>query len=119
MPNNEFTIKRGASSAILIATLSDEDGEVDLTGFQGVEMVAARTIGMATPEIDGVACVIDPDQVANTGKVRFFFDATTANIPLGEYYIEFYGTDAGGDVHIFPTGGPVDYGKLYVLESLA
>jgi hypothetical protein len=115
MPNNEFTIKQGATGAVLIATLSDENGEVDLSDFEGVTMTASNG---ATPAIDAEPCVIDPDQEANTGKIRFFFDVTTANIPVGEYYIEFRATDATDGVHIFPTGGSTDYGKLYVTESL-
>jgi hypothetical protein len=116
MPNNRFTIKQGATGAVLVATLSDENGEVDLTDFSAVTMTALSERS-ETPAIDAEPCVIDPDQETNPGVVRFNFDSDTANIAVGEYLIEFRATNASG-VHIFPTGGMSEYGRLAVTAPL-
>lgn len=55
---------------------------VDLTGFSATFTMVRD--GTTTKKIDGAACVIDPDQVANTGRLQYNWSAGDLDT-LGNY----------------------------------
>ena len=114
MRNNEYQLKKGASGAVIIVTLYDANGVVDLSGYTSVKMTARK--GSATPVLDHIAMTIDP--VPTTGKVSYAFDGTTSNIAVGTYSLEFKATDPMGDVQYFPTNKQKPYAVLNVLKTL-
>lgn len=114
MSNSTFTIKRGASGAVMTVTLRDEDGVVDLTGFTGVTVTAS--MGDDSPVMAALAMAFAADRT--TGIVSYAFTPTTSDIEPGTYDLEFEGTDASGDKHVFPTNKNVPYGKLVVQKRV-
>lgn len=115
-----WRIKRGEVGKVLTAVLSDDNGEIDLTGWT-ITVTASQSVGGA-PIIDEAACDIDADQSANKGKVTLTLDSTTANIAANEngYFLEFSGTSPAGAVYKFPNRQSVEqsYGRLVVRKSL-
>lgn len=115
-----WRIKQGEVGKVLTGVLSDEDGELNLTGWT-VTVTASPSVG-GTPVIDDAACTVDPDQSANRGKVSLTLNSTTANIAANEngYLIEFTGVTPGGAVIRFPNRKSAEqsYGRLVVRKSL-
>jgi hypothetical protein len=114
MKNNEYQLKQGASGAVITVTLYDANGIVDLTGYTSIKMTARK--GGATPVLDHIVMTINPDPT--TGKASYAFDATTSNIAVGQYSLEFKATDPTGDVQYFPVNKQKKYGILTVLKTL-
>lgn len=115
--NYEYILKRGEVGSTLQATLSDENGAVNLTGW--TVTVTARK-GIDTPVIDEGSCTLAANQTTTgKGKVSYEFTATTANIAAGTYDLEFKGTNSDGDVHYFPKSKDKPYATLTVIESLS
>lgn len=113
----EFVLKRGSTGAVMVATLKDAAGAVDLTGW--TIKLTLKLGNSAVPQIDESDCVVDPDQVANKGKVRHLFDETNCNIPKGVYNAEFKATDPNGEIHYFPTEKNNLYERVIVQDSLS
>lgn len=115
--NREYILKRGEEGSLLEATLYDEDGAVNLTGWT-VTVTARR--GTAAPVIDDAACTVLADQATTgRGRITYEFDASTANVAKGVYDLEFKGTAADNSVFYFPKSKEKPYGVLRVIESLA
>ena len=108
----EFTLKRGATGAVMEVTLTDENGAFDLTGFASVTLTAKK--GTDSPVINAVACtVVTPA----SGLISFAF-TSSASIAAGEYDMEFKAIDGSGKIYIFPSDPDAPYGRLIVKEAL-
>lgn len=100
-----FTIKRGDTRPLLDATLSDDDGPVDLTGAT-VRLVVRR----ATPRCGEVGALLLKRECeiidAAAGKVRYAWQPDdTATV--GSYAAEFEVAFVGGGLWTFPSAGYV------------
>ena len=99
MSSFDFAIKRGDRKPDLIVTLKDASGNaVDLTG--ATALFNMRVISGAVLKVNASA-VVDPDQVANKGKVSYAWlaaDTDTAGVYEGEFEMTF----AGGLAQTFP-----------------
>lgn len=113
MNNLEFTIKKGSVGAVMVATLSDESGPVDLTS----KTVTVKAKKGATIVLNNAACTVDADPT--TGKVSYTFGSEINTISADEYQLEFKVVQ-GGNTDYFPTSktGSRTYGILRVQESL-
>jgi hypothetical protein len=133
MPDNMIIgVKPGMTGVVRTVTLKQTDADpesdtygdlipIDLTGWTELAMIVSQENG---PVIINAACVADPDQVANEGKLSCTFDSTPdafPNIVIGEHQLEFSGKDPDEDLHIFPisiTGGR-QFGTFTVSETWA
>ena len=92
MSHFDFAIKKGDLLPLIVATLKDGTGAaVDLTGAAAKFIM--RLVGAATTKVNATA-TIDPDQVANKGKVSYTWvtaDTDTAGIYQAEWQITFSG----------------------------
>ena len=113
--NTEFVLKTGATGAILTAVLEDKNGPVDLTDYT-VKLTLQK--GNDLPVIDEGTCTVDPDQVANKGKVSYSF-VSTANLERGTYNAEFKATDINGRDSIFPSNKRTPYARVIVQQALS
>jgi hypothetical protein len=121
--NIKLTVKIGETPTVT-ATLKDTDPATGqrvafpLTGWT-VYMTVAKG---RTVIINQAPCVVDPDQVANKGKVQCTFAADSTAWPglrKGSYNLEFKGIDPLGGVHYFPKKGSVIYGVMEFAEPLS
>lgn len=115
-----WRIKQGELGRVLSGTLLDDDGPINLTGYT-VTLSVSQTIE-GTPLIANDACVIDPDQVANTGRISYTLTPTSSSLPVNEkgYYLEFTVVLPNGAIHKFPNKKSLEasYGRLVVRDSL-
>lgn len=99
--------------------LSDASGYVDLSQFDSVSVVVAKTAG-TTPVIDEFV-TIDPDQITNPGLFSFTFDSTVTNIPIRTqgYLLSFRCIDGLNTIY-FPLDRRSErtYGKFVVNDPL-
>lgn len=91
----DWTMKKDDLLPVLILTLEDVNGAVDLSGASSakLKMILRNSLG-STPKINA-AITIDPDQVANKGKVTYTWQGGDTDT-VGNYYAEvevLYGTD--------------------------
>jgi len=112
----EYVLKRGEVGTLLEFTLSDANGTVNLNGWT-VTMTAKR--GAVAPVIDAAACTLAANQ-ATTGKGKgtYTFTETTANIPVGQYDLEFKAVAPGGAVYYFPKSRAQRFASLLVINPL-
>jgi hypothetical protein len=89
----DFTIKRGDRRPILEATLTDEDGPIDLTSAASVKLLLKS--GATT--VDGACVVVS----AVAGTVSYTWGATDTLI-VGAYDAEFEITWSTGIVETVP-----------------
>lgn len=116
MRNYETTARMGETGFVIIASLIDENGPVDLTGWQSINLDVKTTSGTAI--VANSSCSIT--DVAN-GVVSIPLDITIAAFPnmrKGRHRMIFTGIDSSGDVHTFPKSERRPYGTLIVLEAL-
>ena len=118
MASNVWTITQGETGAVRTGTLSDADGPVDLSRFDSVSVIAARSAS-ATPVINELV-TIDPDQVTNKGQFSFTFSALNAAIAPRRYLLSFKCMDGASPVY-FPLNRRLEqsYGSLIVVDPLA
>jgi hypothetical protein len=123
MPENnfEYTTTLGSTERVLVFDVEDENGSFALTGWTAVLNV---TTSDGTAIITNRACVIDPDQVTNPGRLRCTIDFTVAAFPAmvvsptnGFHKMRLKLTDPAGDISYYPGTRTVPYGKLYVLAA--
>lgn len=118
MATNVWTITQGETGAVRTGTLSDADGPVDLSQYDSVNVIVARS-ATATPVINA-AVTIDPDQVTNKGDFSYTFTAPDAAIAPRTYLLSFKAMDGANPVY-YPLNRRSDqtYGKLVVVDPLA
>lgn len=127
MANMTIAVKPGTTNNVRTVTLKHTDVEtgelveLDLTDWTELAMVVSQDNG---PVMINTACVADPDQETNPGKLTVTFDATTAafpNLSEGEHQLEFRGLDPNGDPRIFPvrSDGSPQFGTFIVSETWA
>lgn len=114
--NYFWTYKRGSVGKVLEGQLRDANGPFEITGTLKLTAKKPRS---QTPALNAVTCTPDPDQVTNKGNFTFTVDSTAANLPAGNYCIEFTHTD-GGIVSVWPddVNPNKTYGTLVVTEPL-
>lgn len=115
MYNYETTARMNETGLVIQATLIDEDGPVDLTGWVGVIMNVKTEGGQSI--ISAEPCTIT--NVAG-GQISVTIDITTAaypNMKRGLHRIIFTATDSAGDLHTFPKSHRRPWGILRVLEA--
>ena len=110
-----YTLKKGDTSIPFKATLRDDDGAIDLTGYTAVFYM--RLPGETTNKVDGLVCVIDPDQITNKGVVRYWWDASDVDTAL-DYDAEVKATDGAGKFVRFPRDKDAPYVRVCILENL-
>ena len=94
-----FAIKQNDLLPVLTATLKDALGvAVDLTGATAVFRMGL--VGAATLKVN-TAATVDPDQVANKGKITYNWTGTDTDT-VGIYEGEFTVTLSGGKQQTFP-----------------
>lgn len=115
--NQQYTLKRGEVGTLLQATLSDDNGTVNLNGWT-VTMTVKK--GSNTAVVDEAVCTVVAGQPSsNKGKIEYEWDATTANIPAGDYNLEFKAVNPTSDVYYFPKHPKEPYAILHVIEPLS
>jgi hypothetical protein len=117
-PNNEYILKRGEVGTLLEFTLEDDNGPVNLNGWTVTATARNRRGGDVA--INDAACTLAPDQ-PNTGKGKgsYEFDTASADIPVGQYDLEFKGVAPGGRVSYFPKDKNTPYASLIVIDPLS
>lgn len=112
-----YVLKKGATGAVLTATLKDEDdAAVDLSGYGGVTVSLRKQNTSDDPVVDGAVCTV---VTAASGIISYSFDGSAIHdADAGRYDIEFKATDGNGDIHIFPTNKRYPYGELILQDSL-
>jgi hypothetical protein len=112
--------KRGTTGNPIVCTLSDSKGAINLTeGAVWQVFLTLRLGNSTTPEINRVPCIVDPDQTANRGKVRYYFDDMTTWLKKGTYNAEYKVIDPNGRVYKIPTEETELYKRVVVQETLA
>lgn len=114
-----WTIFKGETNAVRTGTLSDADGAVDLSLFDSVNVIAAKT-STSTPVIDEEV-TIAPNQVTNKGEFSFTFSEANAAIAVRTqgYLLSFKCMD-GLISHYFPLNRRLEqtFGRLVVHDPL-
>lgn len=99
-------------------TLCDENGAVNLAGWTVTMSVKKR--GATTPVVDEDSCTLLPNQsTTDKGKGTYEWDSTSANIAVGDYYLEFKAVNPDGDIYYFPKSAKEPYAILHVIEPLS
>lgn len=111
--NTMATIFRGETGQVLNATLSDENGPIDLSLW-----TVSLTVWQdeAAPVFEDEPAVI-ANQTLSRGRVSFHFDETTSMVPAGVYHFRFKGINSNDDPFYFPKTIPATNGTLLVQES--
>jgi len=94
----------------------------NLTGYTDLKMQVEKSNG--TVIIDQVACIADPDQTVNTGKITCTLDVTVAAHPaliIGDFLLEFSGLTSTGKKRYWPTNkqSTRTYGRFIVQKALS
>jgi len=99
MSNAPFRIKQGDLLPIISATMTDNNGVVDLTNATSVKLILKkRRSGLA---IEKTASIVSP---ATSGIVRYVW-VTNDTDTIGIYDAEWEVTFTGGSLMTFPNGG--------------
>lgn len=118
MNNNYiFLVKKGAVGTKLEATLSDENGAVDLTGCT-VYLITTPT-GQPTRKIDDGICTLAANQTS-TGKGKIWYTFSESDLDtVGNYDVEFKVEFSDGSIRLFPTNDSSGkmFGTIKVLKS--
>lgn len=121
-------VKIGETGKIITVVLKNADANgtlqpTDLSGYTDIKMQVEKLDG--TVIIDGAACVADPDQSTNPGKVTCTTDITVATHTNLEknavgYRWEFTALNATGKRRYWPLDENErhTYGKFIVHEGL-
>lgn len=93
----DFTIKRGDNFPYLNATLTDQNGPINLTNAVSVKFIMKMTTGTA---VTGTATIVS----AAAGTVQYQWGASDTNL-VGEYNAEFEITWPSTKVETVPNSG--------------
>lgn len=100
----QLQIVRGVTLTLVLTVRDSNKALVDLTGST-IHFSVKKDINSASPVVhknSGVAleAEIDPDQVTNKGKGKFFLSPSdTSSLPPGNYVYDVWVVLAGGERH--------------------
>lgn len=96
----QFVTKVGDYGKTLEVILKDDNGAVDLTGYQGVKFSMTPKGKRAPKTVNAQSCTIVNDV---QGRVRYTFQSTNDELAAdGDYDGEFIATNAAGKEISFP-----------------
>lgn len=95
----DFTIKRGDNVPILEATLSDQDGPINLTGATVKLIMKGKGTASGTT-ISGTCVIVS----AAAGTVSYSWLTGNTDV-VGSYDLEFQITYSGGGIETVPNDG--------------
>lgn len=101
MATQTFYIKQHDTLPAFEAVLTDNGTPISLGAAMGVKLILKKL----STVIVNAAMVIDPDQVANKGKVTYQWVSADTSVS-GKLTGEIQVTWGDGNVQTFPAGGP-------------
>lgn len=124
--NLTVTAKIGETAKVITVVLkdTDESGSLvpkDLTGYTQLRMQVEKENG--TVIIGNAACLMDPDQATNPGRITCTLDiitSTYSNLAEGKYRLEFNGLNPSGRKRYWPMDADQKrtYGVFIVQKGL-